>query len=211
MPLNHACFISYRHLPGSHNKRMIAELYDALVSEIANWVSKPIYLDDKRLKGGDFLDPLLARALCESVCMIVVYIPTYFDEDFTYCAREYKAMEIVEQRRLSLLENQSAREHGLIIPIICRDWENIPKTIKDRRHCYNFEDYLMQKKKLTDHPKVRDSLAGIGKYVRERFQAFNNMVPDPCADCSQFDFPTETDVKDWLGQVKGMKSGFPGR
>jgi len=211
MPLNYACFISYRHLPGSQNKKTIDELYDALVNEIANWVSKPIYRDNNRLNGGDFFEPALARALCESVCMIVVYIPTYFDEDYTYCAREYKAMEFVEQRRLNLLKNQSARDHGLIIPIICRDWDNIPRTIKDRRHCYNFEPYLLQRKKLTDHPQVRDWLAGIGRYVRDRYKTFNNIIPDPCADCGQFDFPNETDIKDWLSHVKGARNGFPGR
>ena len=51
-----------------------------------------IYRDVRRLQGGDFYNRELARSLYESVCMIMIYTPTYFSAEQLYCTREFAAM-----------------------------------------------------------------------------------------------------------------------
>src|SRR5258708_31408673 len=102
MAFRYSCFISYRHVPG--DKEIIEDLYQAIADELANYVSKEVFRDTESLEGGDFLNKRLARALCESACMIVFYVPVYFDERFTFCAREYCAMELLEQKRIKQLQ-----------------------------------------------------------------------------------------------------------
>lgn len=40
-----------------------------------------VLVDWERLQGGDFYNEALTLALCESVCMVVVFTPTYFDKE----------------------------------------------------------------------------------------------------------------------------------
>ena len=115
MPFQYSCFISYRHIPGELSKRFIEELKKALESYVSPWVNGlGVYVDYDRIKGGDYFNKALERAICESVCMILVYTPDYFDKEHTYCAREYESMKKLEKERI---------KHGqmsLIIPIIYR-------------------------------------------------------------------------------------------
>jgi hypothetical protein len=131
MGFNNACFISYRHglEPGTQ------DFYEAFRQELAHQVDfylpgMPVYLDTERLRGGDFYNSDLARALCSSVCMVSLYIPTYFDLQHTYTAREYRAMVDLEQQRLPLIPAVDWK--GLIIPIILRG--SPPEEIRGERH-----------------------------------------------------------------------------
>jgi len=99
MPLKYSCFISYRHT----QKDIVQGLVTSLKTELSRWLDMDVYLDEERLKGGEFFNAKLAQAICESVCLIVVYTPTYFSDKNTYCAREYKAMEELEQVRFDKL------------------------------------------------------------------------------------------------------------
>jgi hypothetical protein len=102
MPFKHACFISYRrHEQSELSERFIADLCSAVRNELAVLLDEDLYIDRERLRGGAFFNPALADALCKSVCMIVVYTPTYFSREHLYCAREYLAMEKLEKTRLA--------------------------------------------------------------------------------------------------------------
>src|SRR6267154_1456963 len=128
MALTNACFISYRHVT---DERVMADLEQELSSEIQMWLTLPkaVYRDKSRLAGGQFFNNVLARALCESVCMVVVYIPPYFAPENPYCVREFRAMEEIEKKRLQLLGAKDLDQNGFIIPIICRGWDDFPNAI----------------------------------------------------------------------------------
>jgi len=72
MPFEHSCFISYS--TSGLVPKVIEHLHEALSYEIESLMrDKDVYLDEKRLRGGDFIDNSLAAALCKSVCMIMIY------------------------------------------------------------------------------------------------------------------------------------------
>ena len=200
MAFSHACFISYRHRPGREYMTIIEDLRTTLQDEVVIWMNQQVYLDSDRLRGGNFFNRSLARALCESVCMVVFYIPPYFDSDYTYCAREFKAMEELEARRLRALDIEGG-ENGLIIPIVCRGWDVFPQEIKDSRHCHNFEPYYMQKRKISQHPKGLTEVRRIAKYIFDRYQEMKARADELCRGCGQFNIPQDADVRPWLTQL----------
>lgn len=114
MPFQYACFISYRHGQRKLAERIINDLYETLSGELELLRDEQVFLDRERLRGGYFYNEALAEALCHSACMIVVFTPTYFSRNHTYCAREYKAMEELEKKRLRLLSGSVHKNRGLI-------------------------------------------------------------------------------------------------
>jgi RHS repeat-associated protein len=66
------------------------------------------------------------------------------------CAREYKAMVELEQRRLRSIGQGLDRTHGLIIPVIFRGEKTLPAEIKDQRLCYDFADPRLGRFMTTD-------------------------------------------------------------
>src|SRR5688500_15915285 len=117
MRFQNSCFISYRHLDSELQVRVVQDLHKGLKDELAFHTPCPVYLDDKRLQAGYRFNEALADALCRSVCMIVVFSPTYFSEENTYCAREWLGMLRLQQRRTRLLSEKPAQFMGLIVPI----------------------------------------------------------------------------------------------
>ena len=96
MSFKHSCFISYRHGHGELTERILTDLSTALSNELGLLRNEGVFVDRERLQGGMFYNEALARALCESACMVMIFTPTYFDTAHTFCAREYKAMEELE-------------------------------------------------------------------------------------------------------------------
>jgi hypothetical protein len=168
-----------------------------------------VYRDVTRLKGGQFFNNALARALCESVCMIVVYIPAYFSAENPYCAREFRAMEQLERKRLQLLNSSGPSQHGFIIPIVCRDMQGVPKEIVSRRHCYDFEPILTRGSKLANDKQARIKIAEIARYIRDRHTELSALRQDPCQDCAGLSFPTEAAVQPWLRKIHSAPARFP--
>jgi hypothetical protein len=128
--------------------RFVSEFQEALESELEPLVDLPVYRDDKRLQGGDFFNEALAKGLCESVCMIMVFAPTYFSPDHTYCTREYLAMKQLEARRLREAAQPQRTLHGLIIPVVLRGFDKLPAEILSQRNAYRFERFAPSQKKL---------------------------------------------------------------
>ena len=71
MAFKYSCFISYRHGKGRLLKRIAFELEEALSSELEAVTELPLYID-KTIESGDLYNPILATALCESVCMVII-------------------------------------------------------------------------------------------------------------------------------------------
>lgn len=211
MPLKNACFFSYRHRPDKSYGIVIDDLYERLAGEVGYLLpSQGVFRDNRRLKGGDFLDQSLASELCGSACMIMIYIPAYFDERETYCAQEFRAMLALEGKRLQRL-NGASGSHGLIIPIVCRGWRYFPKSIKAERVIYNFEPYLMQKDKVSQHKDGKRDIAEIASYVFDRVNEIQAGAADPCQDCPGFTIPRPQDVVAWVRDVQSPQGLLPGR
>lgn len=208
MPFKYACFISYRRGTEEMAQEMIADLHDALAGEIElAFGTNAVFRDETRLYGGDFLNDALARALCQSVCMILVFTRSYFDQNRTYCAREYKAMERLEQERLQLLPPEK-RVHGLIIPIVFRGIKYLPQELKQRL-CLNFDRYLGSDGPMRRHPYYASEIRKVVEYMENLYTAFANLAIDPCEQCEHFTFPTDEEIRPWLDNISHETIPFP--
>jgi hypothetical protein len=211
MPFSNACFISYRHTDIPTNRAIIQQTVDALKAELDGRVPLPVFLDVDRLQGGMFYNEALATSLCSSVCMVMLYWPTYFSTEHTFCSREYKAMERLEAHRLSLLPDPLQRQKGLIVTIAFRDFDQIPAEIKQNRLVVNFEAHSLRRNMARKQEFIND-IYKIGNYISERCRAFGNVPPpDPCVDCSQCRLPAEQEILPWLRQVLRPGAPYPTR
>src|SRR5712692_4192213 len=140
MPFQYSCFISYAHGQEQLIRRFIDELQKALKSSLEPYLDQQVYIDEERPKAGNRFNPKIARALCESVCMILVYVPKYGQH--SYCVREYAAMEWLEEQRRALLGKKLPAERGFIIPIVLRGrHEDLPPKLKGHIHYADFSRY----------------------------------------------------------------------
>jgi hypothetical protein len=215
MPLKYSCFISFRHgdreLPTNQNllETIIRQLKTALSSELAAFTTKQVYVDWERLKGGDFYNEALAKALCESACMVMVYVPTYFDEHKPFCTREYMAMQKLESLRLPRLGSVGQLQHGLIIPIVFRGLRYLPTEIKNHRAYYDFQSFQLGSKEMSRNPNFNTKIREIAEYIFDRSRELEALPLDPALDCANFNLPDEAEVIDWIREVTGVRSSFP--
>jgi hypothetical protein len=216
MPLKYSCFISFRHgdrsLPTDKNllETIIRQLKVALSSELEALTTKEVYVDWERLKGGDFYNQALSTALCESACMVVVYVPTYFDQHKAYCAREYKAMEKLESKRLPLLNSAAQSKHGLIIPIVFRGLKFLPSEIKDNRAYYDFQSFQLGGREMSRNSNFNSKIREMAEYIYDRCRELEALPIDPCLECDHFKLPDKEEVIDWIKEVTGVRSSsFP--
>lgn len=208
MPLRYSCFISYRHRPDDD---IVPGLVSSLQKELSLWLDMDVYIDKERLEGGDFFNNELARALCESVCLIVVYTPTYFSKQHTYCAREYKAMEELEEQRLHELGLPKNKQHGLIIPIVYRGEEKLPENIKKDRNYHLFEAFQVSGRDNLKNPEYAEKIKEIAEYIGKRCDELQVVEDNVCAGCDTFSFPTEHDISSWIEDMLPPKPILPGR
>jgi len=204
-----ACFLSYRHGQRQIKQRFITEFRDALASELELLRDEGLYVDLGRLNGGDFYNEALARALYESVCIVIVYQPNYFDTKHPYCAREYRAMCALETRRLSLLGNLEDRNHSVIIPIVLRGESAIPPEIAARRQYDDFSKFMLLDEELSRHPLYAPKIKQIAEYIDARCQCFED-TEIPFDDADEFRLPDEDETKAWLRELHLPRMKFPG-
>lgn len=211
MPFSNACFISYRHSDIPRNRAIVQQTVDALTAELDGRVPlRPVFVDLERLQGGTFYKEALATSLCSSVCMVMLYWPTYFSTEHTFCSREFKAMEKLEAHRLNLLADPLQRQKGLVITLAFRDFDQIPDEIRANRLVVNFEAHSLRRN-MGQKQEFTNDIHKIGSYIVERCRTFRNVPPpDPCADCPQCRLPSEQDILPWLQQVMGPRVPFPG-
>ena len=167
----YACFISYRHGQQEVKERFVKEFHKTLSGELGLLRKETVCVDWDRLRGGDFYNASLARAVCESACFIAIYHPTYFDLEHTYCAREYRAMCQLESNRLQLLPTED-RDHGLIVPVILRGEDSIPTEIAAKRHFEDFSSFMLLDVELSRHPNYAQKIRQIAGYIDARCKSF---------------------------------------
>lgn len=209
MPFKYSCFVSY---PGTKRQEM-RDFIDAIKREleykIDPFLDEEVFIDQERLKGGDFYNEVLAQALCHSLCMIMVFTPKYFNKNHLFCVREYKAMERIEQVRFTQLNLQRQSKFGLIIPIIYRGPRYFPQEIKSKRHYYDFSAPNLTGASIGQNEKCVTALNEIAERIYEIYQICHNNGDDLFAGCNQFRLPTENEVKHWQKQVQAGPMPFP--
>ena len=210
MPLRNACFVSYRHGQYELMQEFTSDLCSALRSELEPMLNVGgVYLDNDRLKAGDFYNQALARNLYESATMVMVYTPTYFDSQHTYCTREYKAMVELERDRLTRLRLSGLGNHGLIIPIVLRGERFLPDEIKAARRYHNFESFQLGGRRLNRHPRFAPVIREIATYICDRYQELQELPEEIFQTYEQFRLPDEAEIGPFLSTAAGFKMPFP--
>jgi hypothetical protein len=192
MSFRHSCFISYCHGEGELIRPFIEQLRSALDSCLEPYLDEKVFLDADRLRPGYRFNEALGRALCESVSMIMVYVPKYERHD--YCMREFSAMEAIERKRLAML-GDNAHGMGLIIPVVLRGrTEDLPAWIRDRRHFCDFSRFTTASRSIRSNSEYAQKVDNISSYIFELYRLFQSSLDDPCADCHSFELPTTKDM-----------------
>lgn len=207
----YACFISYSHGEQELVKGFIDQFKAALKAYLEPFMDEGVYVDVDRLKAGFKYDEALAQAICQSVCMVVVYSPVY--ERRSYCGREYAAMEWLEAKRLARLAGADA-SRGLIIPVVLRGFEQLPARIQQGRQAIDFSHFTLATQEMSRNPDFVERIQEIAQQIYAHFTAFSAAGDDPCQDCLAFSLPVESDVAPWRpppAVPKPWQPSFPNR
>ena len=197
MPFSYSCFVSYRHMEFEPGRSSIKRVVDALKGQLEYSAPLPVFLDQDRLRGGQFYQEALAQQLCQSACMIMLYWPTYFSQEHTFCSREFKLMERLEASDFGCFPRPNS-SNGLIIVIALADFDQLPAEIAIRRLCYNFEPYVLTRR-MDRHPKFITDMRDIRRYIADRCRILGFIPPpDPCVDCPQCRLPDAQLILPWL-------------
>jgi hypothetical protein len=208
MAFRYSCFISYCH--GQHGliRGFMDQLRTALKAELELLLDEEIYVDEERMKPGYRYNEELASAICQSVCMLVVYSPRYERHD--YCVREYEAMERLEKKRLELL-GSSLPGRGFIIPVVLRGADDIPSRIKSQTHYADFSRFTLASPDLIRNPEYIGEIQKIAKVIHEHYQLFERASIDPCLACTGFALPTVQELIPWRPTPANWPPAFVNR
>ena len=169
------------------------------------------YVDQDRLKPGFKFNEALARAICESVCMIVVYSPRY--ERHPYCLREFTAMERIEQKRRTQL-GAAGHECGFIIPVVFGgDIKDLPPRIKETIHCCDFSKFTLASTEISRNPDFIKDIEAICKVIYELYKSFESIEPNHPdeIDCLSFMMPKLDELPPWRAAVPPQAQPLPFR
>lgn|SRR5215213_9195515 len=211
MEFKYSCFISYRDYRNETNSQLIRDLHEALSDEMQFHLEAPVFLDEERLGPGYSYNEVLATALCESLCMILVYTPRYFDANGTYCAREYRAMVELEKERLSSLPDADLKRQGLIIPIVIRGEDDLPAEIKSTRTYWNFGAMTLAQP-VKRHPEYAGQIKELAAHIGKLYKSYKSLS-EIHRKCDKYRLPLENDdgFKEWLSKVTAPPAKFPMR
>jgi hypothetical protein len=206
MPFEHACFISYAHGEKRLMQTFMAELTQALESSLEPYLDITACIDRKLLAPGAQFNVTLARAICRSVCMVVVYSPRYGQHP--YCLREFEAMRRLQRRRFEVIGNGLDPARGMIIPIIFRGKpETLPPEIRDNIHYMDFRGFTLADQRIRRNRQYVESIERTAEYIWELHDLCLAAGVDAADDCAAFELPEESQVAAWGGVGKP----FPGR
>lgn len=207
MSLEYACFISYRHMASPGAIALVDEIHQRLCEQIEMELGgrAKTYYDKSRLNGGDYFTPALARALCQSSCMIMLYIPGYFDERSTFCSREYRAMVGLEVQRKAAL-GDALGDMSLVIPVVLRGRDTLPHEVVQRQ-------VVMLEQESTHVQRLRgvraaDKFRELAKLVARRHDLQTSVAPELIEPCAGFKLPADDDpgVAEVIGQATAIRT-----
>jgi hypothetical protein len=185
MSIRHGCFFSYVH--GRH--ALMNKFKDELAEAIRCYLEPhlddedELFIDSEQLGGGDDLDRKIARAMCESVSMIMIYTPKY--EMHSYTRREFAAMQAIERERSTWYPMPSQ----LIIPVIMtRHVHELPEQITGAGLYVDFSRYTMATPELKSNPDFLPDIEKIVKRIAIQYQ-YQKMYTPATHDCNQFAMP----------------------
>jgi hypothetical protein len=210
MSIKYACFISYPHpKQGKEFKKIIDKLEESLADQLGYFLDEPIYCDKDRLKPGYNYNEALAKAICESACMIVVFTSLYLSR--SYCLREFLAMEQIELERRKILGEKFDRTRRMIIPIVIKGdpEQDLPDKIS-QIHYWDLTKILNR----GFNPKsqeCRTLIRDIANEIHLQSEILKDLKKDhpSTQDCNSFKIPPECDAKDSWKTEPTKPSGFP--
>ena len=205
----HSCFISYRHGQERIKRRFVDEFHRGLTAEMELLRNQEVYIDTKRLAGGDFFNAELELAVYKSAVMIVIYQPNYFDVQHPYCAREYRGMRALETERLGTLPNAVDRSHGLIVPVVLRGSNSIPGELLALRQYEDFSRFMLSDEDLGRHSEYAAKIRGIAEYIDARCRCLENAQAQFDSPAT-FRFPSEEETCEWIRGLQLRGAQFPG-
>ena len=197
MPFKHSCFISYRHSKTALGTENYKKFIDDLIEHICDYRDEVPYYDQLYAEPGTILPNHLAKAICYSACMNVIFTPTYTKGEQIYCAREYTAMKRLERDRIGLRDDLPDDEMGLIIPIITRTTELHP-DMKPRKAIDCAPHILNSGRRRNNN--YRAELDKIAQRVNKIIVHFEQQDDDPVGNCDTFTFPNidDEDVQQFI-------------
>lgn len=185
MAIRYGCFFSYAH--GRHElmQRFKATLADALRCYLEPYFDdeSELFVDTEQLGGGDDLDRKIARAMCESVCMIMIYTPKY--EAHPYTRREYAGMRQLEAERSRWYTLPS----HLVIPVIMTHHpDGLPSQITESTFHVDFSRFTMATADLKSNPDFLPDIDHMVRRIVTHYQYQKKHTPTG-HDCNQFILP----------------------
>ncbi len=211
MSVKYSCFISYCHGKRELVSEFIPQLKKTLEAHLEPYLEEEeleVFCDTEDINPGNLYEETIAQAICNSLCMIVVYSPKY--ELHQFCLREFRAMEILEKKRLKRLGKNVPKDSGMIIPLIWRgDIGNLPPRISNiRQHC----DFT----RITCARNLRNQQAlkkidDIALYIYNLYKFFDKCGWDPFEKCPSFRLPDVNEVPPLRDSNKPHSAPFPGR
>jgi len=202
--MKYACFISYRHFKESFGSNFVQEFVSVLNEFLELYMNEKAFLDEERLKTGEFFNQRLAEAICNSACMIIIYTPKHFSKQKPYCTCEYMAMKRLEKKRILKLKDKGK---GLIITVVLRGIDQLPKEIVNNRHVIDFSALIEPKIK----GNLRRRIEEIARYIFDVSMELRQADID-WNTCSNYIIPSEEEeeeVAKWLDEIDVFSPKLP--
>lgn len=193
MEIKNACFISYCHGEGPLMMRFVKEFKEALSSSIEPYLDIKAFVDHEKLSPGDRYNDALAQAICESVCMIAIVVPKYFNHD--YCLKELEMMKKIEKIRVKKIGQNALNNKGLVIPIILRgEIKNLPdEDMKRHIHCCDFSKFNTSQPNINKSRLFVSEIEKIAKFIYDVYEELIKHNTIMSFDCARFRF-NERDI-----------------
>lgn len=206
MHLEYSCFISYPHFQNELVEQVTTELHEALSVELEIYGAPPVFLDRSRVAPGEQFARSMAKALCESASMVLIFVPASLSQKNLNGAQEFLAMEQLERQRLEHLPK--GERQGLIVPVILRGTDHLPTFVKERQ-CIDFSDFMLFDHKLSNNPVYATKIQQIARYVDECYRAISALRDEHGGDCESFSLPSAEQTRLWLQKVPAQAPRFP--
>ena len=180
-----------------------AQIERALEAELSllldDYSALPVFKDDRKIEVSDLIDPVIAEAVCTSVCMIIIYTPNYLSKQKRYCASELEGMLRLEAQRKHTIGANAAKS-GLIFTIVLRkgnETNGVPKILNERQTINDFTDFASYSTEIQRDPKLGKKISDIAQKIKQHCDLFL-AHPECCATCDQFELLNIEDDKDKL-------------